>query len=93
MKAHTKFAANFIAARGALNLTQQHVAERMRLRLHGGWKTASVTNFEAGRRQVTITEAECLAAIVCVPLDRMFTESASRVIEIARANMRAGAAR
>lgn len=93
MKARTKFAANFAAARRALDLTQQRVGERMRYRLHGGWNTRSVTNFEAGRREVTLTEAETLAALVCVPLDRMLTESRERVGEIARANMQTGAMR
>ncbi len=93
MKAHTKFVTNFAAARHAIGLTQQHAAERMRYRLHGGWNTRSVTNFEAGRREVNLDEAECLAAIVCVPLDRMFTESATRIAEIAASNMQTGAMR
>lgn len=93
MKAHSRFVANFAAARRAIGLTQQKAAERMRCRLHGGWNTRSVENFERGHREVTITEAECLAAIVCVPLDRMFTGSASHVIEIAASNMRTGAPR
>ena len=92
MKAHAKFVENFIAARHALEMSQKHIAGRMRYRMTG-WNTQSVTNFEAGRRPVTLTESEELASLVCVPLDRMLTESASTVARIARLNMKTGAVR
>lgn len=93
MKAHPRFVASFVAARKALELNQSSVAERMRIRLKSRWTTGTVSNFEAGMRAVNLTEAENLAAIVCVPLDRMLTESASEVARIARTNMRTGVSR
>lgn len=93
MDAHSKFVGNFIAARNALELTQRHVADRMRYKLGRGWNAATVTNFEAGRRAVTIPEAEALSRVVCVPFDRMFTESGSKVARIAQLNMKTGAIR
>lgn len=53
-------------------------------------------NFGAARRAIGLTQqhaAETLAALVCVPLDRMLTELRERVAEIATANMRAGTVR
>ncbi|WP_067891319.1 helix-turn-helix domain-containing protein [Nocardia vaccinii] len=93
MDAHSRFVRNFISARNALELTHQHVAQRMRYRLGRGWNAATVTNFEHGRRAVTIPEAEQLAVVVCVPFDRMFTESASKIARIAQLNARTGAIR
>ena len=92
MKAHDRFVANFIAARHALDVSQAYMAGRLRYRVTG-WNTRSVTNFEGGRRAITIAEAEVLASLVCVPLDRMLTESATWCADTARANSRAGAMR
>lgn len=92
MNAHDKFVMNFIAARHALEVSQAYMAGRLRYRVTG-WNTRSVANFEAGQRSITLAEAEVLASLVCVPLDRMLTESATWVAETARSNSRTGASR
>ncbi|WP_280381012.1 hypothetical protein [Nocardia wallacei] len=85
MDAELRFAANLSSARKALRLTQSQLARRMRDR-HFGWHGHTAATAELGKRQLRLREAEALAAIVCVPLDRMLTETPERVAKIARQN-------
>lgn len=88
MDAEQKFVQNFAAARRALNLTQAQVGARMSSAGIAGWTKRTVQNLEAGERSPRVREAEHLARIVCVPLDRMITETSARVVQIAKDNMR-----
>ncbi|WP_280391257.1 hypothetical protein [Nocardia wallacei] len=85
MDAEPRFAANLRAARNALRLTQSQVARRMRDRGFG-WREYTAATVELDKRHLRLREAEALAAIVCVPLDRMLTETPERVAKIARQN-------
>ncbi len=81
-----RFAANLHAGRNALGLTQSQLAARMRT--HGfPWEPGAVRHAENDQRRLRLDEADVLSEIVCVPLDRMVTETPSRVAQIAKDNM------
>ncbi len=80
-----RFATNLGAARKALGLTQSQVAGRMRTRGFP-WEPGAVRHAENDQRRLRLDEADVLSEIVCVPLDRMVTETPSRVAQIAKDN-------
>lgn len=87
MAAAPRFAANLKSARTTVGLTQAQLAARMRDRgFH--WTASTVACSETCKRRLYLEECSAAAAIVCVPLDRMITEPAARVAQIAKDNMR-----
>lgn len=82
-----RFAKNMKWARVAVGLTQAQLAARMRDRGFG-WTASTVAVSEACKRSLRLEECAGVAAILGVPLDRMITEPANRVAQIAKDNMR-----
>lgn len=86
-----RFIANFKVARKQLGLTQVAVAERMRLAGFDFWHQSTAYATERRFRPLRLAEADELARIVGVPLDRMTTESPSRIRLIVRDGLQNGA--
>lgn len=86
-RAAGQFAHNLRAARNVASLSAAELAKRMRERGFP-WTSRTVRHAEEAYRRLYIDEIEALAQIVHVPLDRMITEPANRVAQIAKDNMR-----
>lgn len=85
-RAAVRFAASLKAAREAVGFKQTQVAGRMRDRGFP-WTQGAMTIAESGRRRVKLDEAEALAEIVCVPLERMLRDAPACIAQITKANV------
>jgi transcriptional regulator with XRE-family HTH domain len=88
-----RFIANLKVARKALGMRQVDIADRMRRAGFELFSQSTVFATERGFRPVRLAEADELSRIVGVPLDRMTTESQSRIRAIVRDSLMNGATR
>lgn len=82
-----RFVANLRAVRKVRGLSCRAVADGMRDYGFQTWTARTIWGVEDGQRSPKIREAEALAHIVDVPLDRMLTETPTRIVQFARQNV------